>query len=129
MDAFVVVACLRFSLFAIRGTAKRETRMPRSVVGRSGMQLRAFNEVSRLAADLTRCGAAWHGATRRRELAFHLVSESIIPSILPGRRPNPPIYSPRSMGVSQSVARFRKGWRRRGSARMEESNRGERTVL
>lgn len=70
------------------------TRMPGSVVGRSRMQLRAFNEVSRLAADSMRRGAAQHGAMQRRELAFHLVSESIIPSILPGRRPSPPTYLP-----------------------------------
>lgn len=90
----------RFSLDCSRVRVPRSaTRMPGSVVGRSRMQLRAFNEVSRLAADPTRCGAAWHGATQRRELAFHLVSESIIPSILPGRRPNPPIYPPRSTAV------------------------------
>lgn len=41
-------------LFASKNTAMR---MPESAVGRSRMQLRAFNEVSRLAADPTQRGA------------------------------------------------------------------------
>lgn len=125
MDAFVAVVGPAFLDVRVPRSA---TRMPGSVVGRTGMQLRTFNEVSRLAADPTRRGVA-----RRRELAFHLVSESIIPSILPGRRPYPPpLPSSRHGRLRTSVTRFRKGWRRRGDGgvRVEESNRiGERTTL
>lgn len=88
MDAIVVVVGSDYP--RVRQERRVAMRMPGSAVGRRGMQLRAFNEVSRLAADSTWSEAAQRNATRRdatlrRELAFHLVSESIIPSILPSR--------------------------------------------
>lgn len=60
IDAIVVVVVDS----GVREERREAMRMPGSAAGRRGMQLRAFNEVSRLAADSTRSEAAQRDAAR-----------------------------------------------------------------